>query len=74
MAIAFDGTRVPDELPRMACGGTPHFDHASGYAYRCDTCNAVIGSIGQPKSCAEINATEQELRQLVKNPNWKEGG
>ena len=55
MAKAFDGSIVPDELPRMKCGGTPRFDYDSGYAYRCDACFAVIGSMGQPRSCVEIN-------------------
>ena len=55
MAIAFDGTRVPDTLERMNCGGIPVFDHESGFSYRCDSCGAVIGSIGQPKRCVELN-------------------
>lgn len=55
MAIAIDGSRVPNTLQRMPCGGTPHFDHGSGYAYRCDTCFAVLGSIGQSNRCKEIN-------------------
>lgn len=42
-------------LPQMNCGGTPIFDSSSGISYRCDVCFAVIGSIGQPQSCVEIN-------------------
>lgn len=53
---AFDGTVVAAQLPTLACGGTPIFDVESGMSYRCDTCLAVIGSIGQPQSCKEINA------------------
>ncbi len=37
----------------MPCGGTGYFDHASGFSYRCDTCNAVIGSIGMPRECVD---------------------
>ena len=37
----------------MPCGGTAYFDESSGISYRCDTCNAVIGSIGMPQSCRE---------------------
>jgi len=62
MAIAFDGTRVPNSLPKMACGGTPLFDNESGYAYRCDNCFAVIGSVGQPRDCVEIN-TDKERKE-----------
>lgn len=55
MPKAFDGTLVPASLPKMPCGGTPHFDEASGYAYRCDVCFAVIGSVSQPNRCKELN-------------------
>lgn len=55
MPTAFDGTVVPATLEKMACGGTPVFDHDSGYAYRCDQCFAVIGSVGQPSQCTELN-------------------
>lgn len=51
MAIAFDGSFVPDTLPAMPCGGIPEFDDGSGYAYRCDQCGAVVGSIGMPSKC-----------------------
>lgn len=49
------GAMVPYRLKEMPCGGTPLFDIDSGYAYRCDLCNAVIGSVGQPTSCKQIN-------------------
>ncbi|BAU40162.1 hypothetical protein [Ralstonia phage RSP15] len=55
MPIAFDGTFAPNTLPMMKCGGTPVFDQESGYAYRCDYCFAVIGSVSQPDRCKEIN-------------------
>lgn len=55
MAKAFDGSYAPDVLPKMKCGGTPIFDHDSGYSYRCDRCWAVIGSVAQPKECVEEN-------------------
>ena len=55
MPVSFDGCRVPEELPRMKCGGTPMWDYPSAYSYRCDTCNAVIGSIGQSDICKELN-------------------
>lgn len=55
MPIAFDGTRVPELLPVMPCGGQPRFDHQSGYAYRCEDCMAVLGSIAQSDRCKELN-------------------
>ena len=47
MPISFDGTQVPGSLPQMPCGGTPLFDVDSGYAYFCDTCFAILGSVSQ---------------------------
>lgn len=67
MARAFDGTNVPDVLPKMKCGGTPHFDHDSGYAYRCDTCWAVIGSVAQSKECVEEN---KETEDGTRTRSW----
>lgn len=55
MGKAIDGSFAQDSLPTLACGGTPLFDHGSGISYRCDTCNAVIGSIAQPSRCVELN-------------------
>lgn len=54
MAIAFDGSYAPDELPAMPCGGIPEFDDGSGYAYRCNQCGAVVGSISMPPECKSM--------------------
>ena len=59
MTRAFDGTPTPVELPIMSCGGTPMFDFPSGCSYRCDLCNAVIGSVGQPRRCKELNKDDR---------------
>lgn len=43
-------------LPRymsMPCGGLAEFDYGAGHGYRCLDCMAVIGSMGQPKSCVD---------------------
>jgi hypothetical protein len=62
MTITVDGHRVPAILDQMPCGGTPIFDHESGtYSYRCDSCFAVIGSIGQPQSCKDINEFAEKM-------------
>ena len=37
----------------LPCGGRAIFDEASGISYRCEDCGAVVGSIGQPRECAE---------------------
>ena len=50
----------PMHLP---CGGTAYYEDWTGmHSYRCDTCMAVIGSIGQPQSCKD---------EAQKWDNWK---
>lgn len=51
---------VPWKIKQMPCGGTPIFDVSSGIGYICDTCFAVIGSVGQPKKCVELNKQNEE--------------
>ena len=66
MPRAFDGTRVPEYLPRLACGGTPGFDSESGIgAYRCDYCFAVIGSIAQSADCKKVNQDEADRKLAI---------
>ena len=38
---------------RLPCGGVAYFDESSGISHRCEHCGAVVGSIGQPRSCKE---------------------
>jgi hypothetical protein len=49
----------------LPCGGVAYFDTTSGISYRCETCFAVVGSIGQPRSCKE---------EAQKYDAWKELG
>ena len=43
------------EFPTMylPCGGQAEFDDGTGCSYRCWTCMATVGSIGQSQSCKE---------------------
>jgi hypothetical protein len=56
------GLGKPMYLP---CGGVAYFDQDSGISYRCETCFAVVGSMGQPRSCQE---------EAKKYDVWKELG
>jgi hypothetical protein len=56
------GLGKPMYLP---CGGVAYFDPDSGISYRCETCFAVVGSMGQPRSCKE---------EVKKYDAWKELG
>jgi len=53
----------PIDLP---CGGQAYFDHGAGFGYRCEVCNAVVGSIGMPRQCATL-LKEEEERELIIN-------
>jgi hypothetical protein len=48
----------------MPCGGTAYFDESSGISYRCDTCMAVLGSIGMPETCRQIYR-DMELLDVI---------
>ena len=47
------------------CGEVAEFDYGAGYGYRCTSCNAVLGSIGMPKACAEI-AEADKIVEILK--------
>jgi hypothetical protein len=53
------------QLMHLPCGGTAHFDTASGIGYRCEVCMAVVGSMGQPNECKE---------EMKKWENWAKLG
>jgi hypothetical protein len=38
----------------LLCGSTAYFDEGSGISYRCETCMAVVGSMGMPRSCQTL--------------------
>jgi len=54
---------VPDTI-EVLCGSTAYFDEDSGISYRCETCFAVIGSIGMPRECAELYRMEEVVQKL----------
>jgi hypothetical protein len=56
------GLGKPMYLP---CGGVAYFDPDSGISYRCETCFAVVGSMGQPRRLRE---------EAKKYDVWKELG
>lgn len=51
MTVYADGVRY--QTMHLPCGGVAEFDTSSGISYRCEHCGAVVGSIGQPRSCKE---------------------
>lgn len=48
----------PYDLP---CGGTARFDRESStYSHRCDSCFAVVDSVGMPRQCKELLDKERK--------------
>lgn len=56
----------PMHLP---CGGTAYWDETSGISYRCEDCGAVVGSIGQPRKCAE-EAEKYKMMGVLGGGSW----
>ncbi len=48
--MIYEEWMAPLHLP---CGGRALFDEGAGFGHRCEDCMAVVGSIGQPRSCKE---------------------
>ena len=48
----------------LLCGNMASFDHSSGISYRCNTCFAVVGSIGMPRECKELYDMEEVINKL----------
>jgi len=46
----------------LPCGSTAHFD--GDFSYRCDSCFAVVGSMGQSAQCKEEADKWKNLKTL----------
>lgn len=49
---------------KLLCGNYAYFDHRSGIGYRCETCMAMVGSIGMPRSCKTLYEQENIIARL----------
>lgn len=54
----------------LPCGGQASFDVSSGIGYRCETCNAVLGSIRQPRACKEEDEKYRTMKILGSKVRW----
>ena len=52
---------------KLPCGGIAEFD--GDFSYRCWSCMAVVGSIGQPQSCKDL-AKKYENWQALGGKGW----
>ena len=53
----------------LPCGSRAYFDVESGISFRCYNCNAVVGSVGQPKRCRE-EAKKYEAWAKLGGKEW----
>jgi hypothetical protein len=67
--MAYD--KLPDFMKPLylPCGGMASFDHSSGCSHRCEDCLAVVGSIGQPRSCKD-DAQKYENWEALGGKGW----
>jgi hypothetical protein len=63
-----DDTVIPCDI-YLPCGATATYDVDSGISYRCLTCFAVVGSIGQPDHCQEA-ANEWRVLERMGGVGW----
>lgn len=66
MRTTFEHDMIPLYLP---CGGVAEFDDGSGCSYRCEYCGATVGSIGQPRRCAE-EAKKWDMLKKLGGKGW----
>lgn len=52
---------TPIALP---CGSVAYFDQESGISYRCQTCFAVVDSVGMPQSCKTLFDMDKVVDKL----------
>jgi hypothetical protein len=59
------------KIIHLPCGSRAFFDEESNtMSYRCETCFAVVGSIGQPSECKEASDKYEMFRKLGSKISW----
>ena len=53
----------------LPCGGTARWDSASDMGYRCMSCFAMVGSIGQSRHCQDV-ANEYKIAEKLGGKGW----
>jgi hypothetical protein len=57
------------KLIYLPCGSSARWDSESDMGYRCTSCFAMVGSIGQPKQCVDMS-TEYNISEKMGGPGW----
>ena len=54
----------------LPCGSMAYYDEESTcHSYRCNSCDAVVGSVGMPKHCKE-EADKWETQKALGGAGW----
>ena len=59
---------TPSDI-RLPCNATAIWDSPSDMGYRCTTCYAMVGSIGQPRSCVD-EADKYKMMEILGGKGW----
>ena len=51
----------------LLCGSIARFDEGNSISYRCETCMAVVGSVGMPRECKELYSMKDVIEKLKGN-------
>jgi len=71
-ANAPEGKVIVNRYVDTPCGALAEVDDSGGYpAYRCNTCNALIGSSGMPSECYELYKEERDRENRRTKENLK---
>lgn len=60
---------MKSEVLHLPCGGTAYFDTGSGCSFRCSSCFATVGSIGQPDHCRSLSK-QYEQWEILGGAGW----
>jgi hypothetical protein len=57
-------SQIEESIIYAPCGNLAYFDVESGIGYRCQTCFAILGSMGMPRECKELADMERTVEKL----------
>lgn len=53
----------------LPCNSRARWDYESDMGYRCETCFAMVGSIGQPQTCVD-KANKYKMYEKLGGEKW----
>ena len=62
--------RLMPKTIHMPCGSSAVWDRESEMGYRCTTCFAMVGSIGEPRQCRDAADLYRAMKTLGVKGGW----